>query len=229
MSERAENGFRLATRLGYDEGCDRRAAIIVKARRNCWFSKCAFASLVSLIFSASSRPLENRAWQESYGAQASTALSQARTSLAHGDPEEAIRILSGYLSAHPKEFSARLVLGQAYAMAGQTDQAEGEFQTVIKESPNNYVALAALGELYYHANQWERAEPYLARAAKSGRDAPQIRIEWSVDTRSMDFGSKFDANQLFAGDMFIDNVSGAVNISLQYRPDGYGRRHGLGG
>jgi len=180
VSERAENGFRLATRLGYDEGCDRRAATIVKARRNCWFSKSAFGSLVFLIFSASSRPLENRAWQETYGAQASTALSQARTSLAHGDPEEAIRILSGYLSAHPKEFSARLVLGQAYAMTGQTDQAEGEFQTVIKESPNNYVALAALGELYYHANQWERAEPYLARAAKSGRDAPQIRIEWSV-------------------------------------------------
>jgi tetratricopeptide (TPR) repeat protein len=178
--ERAENGFRPATRLGYDEGCDRRAAIIVKACRNCWFSKCAFGSLVFLIFSASSHPLDNRAWQETHGAQASTALSQAQTSLAHGNPEEAIRILSEYLGAHAKEVSARLLLGQAYAMTGQTDQAEGEFQAVIKESPNNYVALAALGELYYHANQLERAEPYLARAAKSGHDAPQIRIEWSV-------------------------------------------------
>lgn len=48
-----------------------------------------------------------------------------------------------------------------------------------------------------------------------------LRIEWSIDTRSMDFGSKFDSNQLFAGDVFIDNVSGEVNIALQYTPDSY--------
>lgn len=48
-----------------------------------------------------------------------------------------------------------------------------------------------------------------------------LRIEWSIDTRSMDFGSKFDSNQLFSGDVFIDNVSGEVNISLQYIPDSY--------
>ena len=48
-----------------------------------------------------------------------------------------------------------------------------------------------------------------------------LRIQWSLDTRSMDFGSKFDGNRLFAGDVFIDNVSGQVDISLQYRPDSY--------
>lgn len=47
------------------------------------------------------------------------------------------------------------------------------------------------------------------------------RIQWSIDTRSMDFGSKFDSINLFAGDMFIDNVSGQVDIELQYRPDSY--------
>lgn len=47
------------------------------------------------------------------------------------------------------------------------------------------------------------------------------RISWSFDSRSMDFGSKFDSNQLFAGDMFIDQVNGQVDIDLDYRPDGY--------
>ena len=47
------------------------------------------------------------------------------------------------------------------------------------------------------------------------------RIQWSFDTRSMDFGSKFNANRLFAGDMFVDNVSGQVDFALQYRPDGH--------
>ncbi len=48
-----------------------------------------------------------------------------------------------------------------------------------------------------------------------------IRIVWGPESRSMDFGSKFDAKRLFAGDMFIDNVSGQVDITLQYRPDGH--------
>lgn len=48
-----------------------------------------------------------------------------------------------------------------------------------------------------------------------------VRIEWSIDTRSMDFGSKFDSNNLFAGDIFHDNMSGQVDFALQYRPDGH--------
>lgn len=48
-----------------------------------------------------------------------------------------------------------------------------------------------------------------------------IPIQWSIDTRSMDFGSKFDAERLFAGDMFHDQMSGQVDFQLQYRPDGY--------
>jgi tetratricopeptide (TPR) repeat protein len=85
-----------------------------------------------------------------------------------------------YLGTHSKDVAARTLLGQAYATAGQTNQAEDEFLTIIKDAPSNYVALAALGELYYRENQLEKAEPYLARAAKNEHEAPQIRIEWSL-------------------------------------------------
>mgnify|MGYP003671776131 CR=1 FL=1 len=47
-----------------------------------------------------------------------------------------------------------------------------------------------------------------------------IPIEWRVDSRSMDFGSKFDRKKLFSGDFFIDRVSGNYAIDLDYVPDG---------
>src|SRR2546429_3023528 len=87
---------------------------------------------------------------------------------------------SHYLQAHSKDSSARLTLGQAYAMAGRNDRATDEFKTVLREAPANYVALVALGEIYYRANQLERAEPLLARAAKLRQGTPQIRMEWAI-------------------------------------------------
>lgn len=153
----------------------------VRARGDDWLTWSGIGVLLLLISSASLQASGSHFSQQSPGTnQVSTPLSEARTELARGNPQEAIRILSAYLATNSKEIAARLLLGQAYAMAGQTNQAEDEFLAVVKDAPNNYVALAALGELYYRENQLEKAEPYLARAAKSGHDAPQIRIEWSL-------------------------------------------------
>ena len=107
-------------------------------------------------------------------------LAEAQSSLAHGNAEEAIQILSGYLQTRPKDYGARILLGQAYAIAGQNDRAEEEFKTVLQNAPENYVALAALGEIYEQAGQPEKAESMLAHAAKASQGTPQIRIEWAV-------------------------------------------------
>lgn len=62
----------------------------------------------------------------------------------------------------------------------------------------------------------------LTRSNLADNDGTQdIRIQWSIETRSMDFGNKFDGVKLFAGDIFHDNMSGQVDFSMQYRPDGY--------
>ncbi len=105
-------------------------------------------------------------------------LDEARSSLAHGNAENAIQVLSNYLQNRPQDASAHTLLGQAYASAGQNDRAEEEFQAVLRIDPDNSIALASLGELYEQAGKPDQAEPFLARAAKGG--APQIRLEWGV-------------------------------------------------
>lgn len=112
--------------------------------------------------------------------QAPPALLEAQSALAHGNPDEAIRILSTHLQASPKDSSARLMLAQAYALAGQIDLAEAELQKVIKSAPENYVALAALGEIYEQGGQLDKAEDMLARASKASHDEPEIRLEWAI-------------------------------------------------
>lgn len=107
-------------------------------------------------------------------------LRTAQSALEHGNPQEAVRILSSYLEAHPENSDARVALGQAYARAGQFDHAEVEFQTVLKAAPDNYIALTALGELYDRGGHSEKAEPLLARAVTASHDNPQIRMEWAL-------------------------------------------------
>lgn len=107
-------------------------------------------------------------------------LAEAQSYLARGNPQESIRILSNYIQSRPKDVTALLLLGQAYAVAGQNDRAEEEFNAVLRIAPDNYVALAALGEIYERAGQLEKAEPMLARAANLSHGAAGMRSKWAV-------------------------------------------------
>jgi tetratricopeptide (TPR) repeat protein len=118
--------------------------------------------------------------QETNRDASSGPLAEAQASLAHGKPDDAIRILSSYLQVHPKDSAAKLELGQAYAAAGQNELAEEELQKVLQVEPDNYAVLAALGEVYERAGQLEKAEPVLAHAEKASHGAAQIRMEWAV-------------------------------------------------
>jgi Flp pilus assembly protein TadD len=123
---------------------------------------------------------ENQSSPPTQRPSSSGPLAEAQSSLAHGNAQEAIRSLSGYLETRPRDSDARILLGQAYAIAGQNDRAEREFQTVLQNTPENYVALAALGEIYERTGQPEKAEPMLAHAVRASQGAPQIRTEWAV-------------------------------------------------
>lgn len=48
-----------------------------------------------------------------------------------------------------------------------------------------------------------------------------VRIVWSQELRSMDFGNKFDQKQLFAGDLFFDRINGTVDFDVDFRPDSH--------
>ncbi|MGB7024165.1 MAG: tetratricopeptide repeat protein [Candidatus Acidiferrales bacterium] len=112
--------------------------------------------------------------------QSSGPLAKAQSALAHGNAEDAIRILSDYLQSSPGDPTARTMLGQAYASQGQNDDAVEEFNTVLQTRPGDYIALTALGEIYEGEGQPQRAEPLLARAATASRGNPHIRMEWAV-------------------------------------------------
>jgi Flp pilus assembly protein TadD len=155
-------------------------AISLTVRGNFWrWTLCAGASLL-VCFTPTFGATQNQSSQQTNRLQSSGPLAEAQSSLAHGDPEEAIQILSSYLQTQPKDSAARLALGQAYAIAGQNERAEEEFHTVLQIAPDNYLALAALGEIYDRAGQLEKAEPMLARAARVSQGGPQIRTEWAV-------------------------------------------------
>lgn len=49
----------------------------------------------------------------------------------------------------------------------------------------------------------------------------EVRVQWSQELRSMDFGSKFDMKQLFAGDLFFDQIHGEVDFDVDWRPDSH--------
>jgi tetratricopeptide (TPR) repeat protein len=105
---------------------------------------------------------------------------KAQSELAHGLPNQAIRILSSYLESHPEDPNARLTLGEAWLMAGHTDRAEAEFQAVLKISPEDPAALMALGSLYDRAGHPDKAEPFLARAVKSSNWEARARVQWAA-------------------------------------------------
>jgi tetratricopeptide (TPR) repeat protein len=137
------------------------------------FFFCVASGLTCVPADAQSAPQASRT-------QASPTLVEAQSALGRGNPEEAIRILSSHLQTYPGDASARLMLGQAYALSGNNELAQTELQKVVKGAPENYVALAALGEIYEQTGQLEKAEVMLARASKASHGQPEIRLEWAI-------------------------------------------------
>jgi tetratricopeptide (TPR) repeat protein len=123
---------------------------------------------------------QNQSSGQTRAPQNSNLLAEAQSALTQGDPNKAIEILLGHVQAHPKDIPARLVLGQAYVIVGQNDQAEAEFQTVLKDAPGDVKALASVGEIYLHQGELDKAEGMLGRAAKARGSAPRIRMQWAV-------------------------------------------------
>lgn len=138
------------------------------------------SSLVLCCFPLTLTARQNQSSSQTLSRQSSGPLAKAQSALAHGNAEDAIRILSDYLQGSPADSTARIMLGQAYASLGQNDRAVEEFDTVLQARPTDYIALTALGEIYEGEGQPQKAEPLLAHAATASRGNPHIRTEWAV-------------------------------------------------
>jgi Flp pilus assembly protein TadD len=161
---------------------------VMKAKEAAAVTKCRIlrrfapgaGALLLFGFTLTAGAQQNRSAAQAHPPQVSETLAEAQSSLEHGNAEEAIRILSGYLQTRPKDSAGRTLLAQAYASIGQKERAEEELQGVLQIAPNDSIALAALGEIYEREGQPEKAEPLLANAAKINHSDPRIQMEWAV-------------------------------------------------
>lgn len=115
-----------------------------------------------------------------HGQTQSATLEQARTAMRQGDASRAISLLGPWVAGHPRDVTARLMLGDAFRTARQSRQAEAEFKAVLKFSPGNFAALMELGSLYAETGRFDQAEPLFARAAHERPASPVARMEWAM-------------------------------------------------
>ena len=75
--------------------------------------------------------------------------------------ENAIEVCEEGLKKHPQYPSARVALGRALLQADKYDRAAEEFETVLKQVPDNILANKFLGETYHRLGRYEDlcAEP----------------------------------------------------------------------
>src|SRR5512146_1813909 len=99
----------------------------------------------------------------SLGQTQDATLEQARTAMRQGKVSRAISLLRPWVAGHPRDITARLMLGDAFRTARHPRQAEAEFEAVLKLAPGNFAALMELGSLYVETGRLELAEPLLAR------------------------------------------------------------------
>ncbi len=71
--------------------------------------------------------------------------------------EQAIDCCEKGLKKHPQYPSARVLLGRALLEAGSFDRASAEFETVLKQVPDNILAHKFLGETYHRLGRLDEA------------------------------------------------------------------------
>ena len=84
--------------------------------------------------------------------------------------EQAIDCCEKGLKKHPQYPSARVLLGRALLEAGSFDRASAEFETVLKQVPDNILAHKFLGETYHRLGRLDDA---LKKYRVAGTLAPE--------------------------------------------------------
>jgi tetratricopeptide (TPR) repeat protein len=74
-----------------------------------------------------------------------------------GLPEDAIATCRDGLEKHPNYFSARVALGRALLETNAFEEARGEFEKVLKQVPDNLLALKFLGETLHKLGRLDEA------------------------------------------------------------------------
>jgi tetratricopeptide (TPR) repeat protein len=89
--------------------------------------------------------------------------------------EQAIDCCEKGLKKHPQYPSARVLLGRALLEAGSFDRASAEFETVLKQVPDNILAHKFLGETYHRLGRLDEAlKKYKVASALAPEDTELV-------------------------------------------------------
>jgi tetratricopeptide (TPR) repeat protein len=91
-----------------------------------------------------------------------------------GQFQEAVDTCRSGLSIHPGYLSARVTLGRALAELGQLDEAQAEFEFVLKNAPENLAAIRGLAEIHYRRGQLGDALTQYQAALALARNDPDL-------------------------------------------------------
>lgn len=64
-----------------------------------------------------------------------------------GEFEEAVRVCRAGLEFHPDYLSGHVALGRAFMELGQLEEAQEQFEYVLREAPDHFVALRSVRDL----------------------------------------------------------------------------------
>jgi tetratricopeptide (TPR) repeat protein len=97
---------------------------------------------------------------------------------------EAAAILDRYLQTHPNAIDARLVYARVLVGADRLEEAQGQFEDVLRRAPQNPDSLFALGVLALEAERYADARGYLQRyidalGATPGHDLDLVYVNMS--------------------------------------------------
>jgi Tfp pilus assembly protein PilF len=96
-----------------------------------------------------------------------------------------IEILKGFLNDNPNDSFSRYALALEYVKLGQTDDAQREFETVIKNDAGYVATYYQLGQLYQKLGKTHEAEKTLRTgitvAAKAGDEHTRSELEAALE------------------------------------------------
>ena len=104
------------------------------------------------------------------------ALCVLRISLRILDWRDDVTLFKQSLAAVPDDFRLHDALGAAYAIRGELEGAEREWQEALRLEPNSLEPLASLGSLYAQEGRFEQAMPLLENALQQNPNDADVHL-----------------------------------------------------
>jgi tetratricopeptide (TPR) repeat protein len=92
-----------------------------------------------------------------------------------GQCSEAVDVCLAGLSVHPGYLSARVTLGRAFVELDKLDEAQREFEIVLKGAPENLAAIRGLAEIHHRRGALSEALSCYRAALTLARNDPELQ------------------------------------------------------